>query len=331
MEILLLHETDHSFGGHDYLTVIGTILDADGVTFGSAIQSIEVVVNFKPIEHVKLMYDELNNCSKEKPDYLFQRRNRTMKIIYLSMVSSQEEEDAYFRGQRLDAEKFNELCYELRDYLEGIKQAIKPSDDFNLNEFLDFVDERFAVLPLSEAKLNSIFDKCQAEREQFYRQLHQGEKEKFSNPVRIEEGTSLPNSTTTIEPSMAEPDSLPIDKIGWIFGERVFESFDEFVKELTLYSWDCTDTEGKIEDFVLCESSRVKVQFLGTERGRDSISKLEAQIECSGNSLSFLEFMFLANNKLYEYVRGTDHVFYEGYEFLDIESGIPVIRIAQGS
>ena len=91
------------------------------------------------------------------------------------------------------------------------------------------------------------------------------------------------------------------------------------------------ELQDKIEDFVLCQSSRISVRFLGTESGGYSISELEAQIECSGNSLSFLEFMFLANNKLYEYVRGTDHVFYEGYEFLDIESGIPVIRIAQGS
>ena len=75
----------------------------------------------------------------------------------------------------------------------------------------------------------------------------------------------------------------------------------------------------------------MKVRFLGTESGGDSTSELEAQIEGSGDSLSFLEFMLLANNKLYEYVRGTDHVFYEGYEFLDSESGIPVIRIAQGS
>lgn len=320
-----------SVGGHDYLSMIARLLDAEEFSAGKAIEFIDVQVNFKPYDHVVQMYDEKTNSSKENADYLFQRRKKTLKVIYLSMVSTFEEEEKVFRRSPLDAEKFNEFCLEFRKYLDGIERVLEEKDDFNLKAFLEFVDERFSILPLSDSSLNEMLE------------LHRSEKKKSAEDFKQQRESGLIGDAVKIEhpeywdtsvldkPASDDASSIPIDKVTWSYEEGTFEDFDEFVKELTLYNWECTDYDGQIKDFELTKSNRVKVRFWGLPEGAERCSDIEVVVEGPNKNLSYLEFMHIANNKLHKYLCEIDHIFYEGYEFLDDADGMPVIQIRQGS
>ena len=241
------------------------------------------------------------------------------------MVSTHEEEEAYYRGQPLEAEKFNELCYEFRDYLTGISQELKPKDDFQLDQLLAFVDKKFAILPMSDSALNSMFEAYEKEKDEFYKESHEKEKAGLT-------GRKLSvNSSTNDIPSDSGSIKFPIEKVSWMYGDRKFDDFDEFVKELTLYSWECTDYEGQIEDFDLCHSNKLSIKFFGKAEGEQDCTDQVIEISSLNKKLTFLEFMFISNNELFEFLEGTDHVYYEGYEFLKNDSGIPLVQLIQGS
>ena len=319
LELSIQRCTYSSYGSSDYLDLVKHILDLGDLSCGSAIRCIEVQVNFKSREHVLFMYDEKNNRCKENPDYTLRRRRKTLEIIYLSMVSTSEEEIAYVRGRPLDAEKFNELCYELRDYLARIEDYLKPGVDFQQSALLQYVDEKFSILPLNDADLNAMFEEYEAEKA---RQPGRGS---------VEGAPDYWDTSVLDDPGDSDGSSLSLEDVRWAYGDKKFEDFDEFVKALTLYSWEFSDGEGPICDFELFGGNRVRVQFYGLGEGEKRCSDKEVELVGPGEKLSFLEFMFITNNELFEYLEGTDHIFYEGFEELGDVDGVPVIRLIQGS
>ncbi|HMO21155.1 MAG TPA: hypothetical protein PKC98_09325 [Candidatus Melainabacteria bacterium] len=331
MELSIQQRTYSSYGSSDYLDLVRRILDLGDLSCGSAVRRIEVQVNFKSREHVLLMYDEKSNRCKENPDYTLRRLKKTLKIIYLSMVSTSEEEEAYFRGQPLDAEMFNELCYELRDYLARIEDYLEPAVDFQQSALLQYVDEKFSILPLSDADLNAMFEEYEEEMLQSSRAEYEAEKARQPGRGGVEGVPDYWDTSVLDDPGDSDGSSLSLEDVRWVYGDKKFEDFDEFVKALTLYSWEFSDGEGPIRDFELFGGNRVRVQFYGLGEGEKRCSDKEVELVGPGEKLSFLEFMFITNNELFAYLEETDHIFYEGFEELGDVDGVPVIRLIQGS
>lgn len=126
--------------------------------------------------------------------------------------------------------------------------------------------------------------------------------------------------------------TLTTDDFAWTFGNKTYDSFEEFLAEFTDYNHKIMKLDPPLEDFPISNESTITLLFEGVSEGSEEYDELTTTITSrSGGPLSFLEFMFLANNALYEYLCDADHVFYEGVEPEETDDGSTVFRLMQGS
>lgn len=136
------------------------------------------------------------------------------------------------------------------------------------------------------------------------------------------------------------------DDFCWAFGEKKYGSYADFLKGFTEYNQEITGMKPPLKDFTLCGSNTVILRFEGVDDESDDYSdddefegdsedgyqERETTIKSSnGEELTFLEFMYLANEALYRYLREVDHKFFEGVEFEGDRNGVPVISLVMGS
>lgn len=125
---------------------------------------------------------------------------------------------------------------------------------------------------------------------------------------------------------------LTTDDFAWTFGSNTYDNFADFLAEFTDYNQKIMRLEPPLEDFPICQESTITLLFEGVAEGSEDYDELSTTITSrNGGALTFLEFMFLANNALYEYLCDADHVFYEGIEPEETEDGSKVFRLIQGS
>lgn len=124
----------------------------------------------------------------------------------------------------------------------------------------------------------------------------------------------------------------------WIFGRKTFETFDDFVAEFIHHNQrrrkrlQDEPLCAPLQDFSLACSNKVKLKFFGVNKETNEYTEMQVEVESSDmTSLGFLEFMFHANNLLYEFLRDADDVFYEGLNRCQDEDGLPVFQLIQGS
>lgn len=124
----------------------------------------------------------------------------------------------------------------------------------------------------------------------------------------------------------------------WVFGRKTFESIDDFVADFTDYNRRRRERLHEeplsvpLEDFSIASCNRVKLKFWGVLNDATEYDEMQIIIEgVKTGPLSFLEFMFHANNRLHEFLNNADHVFYEGLTSCEEEHGLAVYELKQGS
>lgn len=120
-----------------------------------------------------------------------------------------------------------------------------------------------------------------------------------------------------------------VDQFTWEFGRDTYPDFDSFLAAFTKYNHRMLGIEPPIEDFPLSESPSVYLQWIGVLREFDQ--ELRTLITSrNGGPLSFLEFMFLANNVIHRTLVGQTDVFYEGLKEADEVEGVACFELRQG-
>lgn len=133
------------------------------------------------------------------------------------------------------------------------------------------------------------------------------------------------------------------DDFSWAFGNETYKSYSEFLKGFTEYNQEINGMKPPLKDFTLCGSNAVLLRFEGVDDEYSDDDEFESDTEygyqerettiksSSGKELTFFEFMYLANEALYRYLREADHMFFEGVEFEGERNGVPVVSLVMGS
>lgn len=129
---------------------------------------------------------------------------------------------------------------------------------------------------------------------------------------------------------MTEQDWIAKDYY-WSFGNKTYEDFEDFKKAFIDYNLEIHNESPT--DFQLSNESSITLLFRGVdlEVADDEYQDMSATISSrNGAGLMFFEFMFLANNSLYEFLCNADHIFFEGLIQVERE-GHPTFSMLQGS
>jgi len=154
IRFLFIAAAENRAGGHALFYTIGYYLEFPYRSFGSAIKQINTTIFFHYSKDA-----ESNYANKHANDWLaehkytpikFSRSKSELDLKYISEVSTAEIE---LFAESKDAITFSKFCSEFIDKLSQIRTRIKETDDFKLDEFLQFLNEKKAQLPLSESAL----------------------------------------------------------------------------------------------------------------------------------------------------------------------------------
>ncbi len=125
---------------------------------------------------------------------------------------------------------------------------------------------------------------------------------------------------------------LSLNSFAWAFGKETYNDFSKFLQAFSEYNRDICKMTLPLGDFLLTKSSSIVLLFDGVPEGADEYEELDAKLTSrDGKAMTFFEFMYLANNALFDYLKDADHVFYEGLEEDGATDGVPTFRLSQGS
>jgi hypothetical protein len=122
------------------------------------------------------------------------------------------------------------------------------------------------------------------------------------------------------------------DDCCWSFGSKVYEDFDSFYTALVQYNLEIVGRTDQLQDHPISRTNEVKLTFCGYQAGSEELVDLEITLSSEKQKqLTFLEFMYLANNSLHPYLCESDHHYYEGIHPRGESNGIMVYELIQGS
>jgi hypothetical protein len=157
IRFLFIVAGENRAGGHDLFYSIGYYLEFPYCSFGDAVKQINTTIFFRYSKEAESDY-----ANKHSNDWLLQHRFTPIKfsrskseldLKYVSEVSTAEIE---LFAESKDASMFSKFCAEFIDKLSQLRTRIKETDDFKLDEFLQFLNKKKSQLPLSETALEAL-------------------------------------------------------------------------------------------------------------------------------------------------------------------------------
>jgi len=161
MEIWISRRTYNSCGGHVTLGLVGSLLEIDAPDFGSAITELEIYTLFKSTKPAKKSledyYQNFHESLSSYPTTVFHRKKQRFELQYFSQIATAEETSKYGPPQ---LELLLTFFQELREQLQILKRKIRKQDDFDVERFLQWVDDKEAELPNNQAELEALKEKA---------------------------------------------------------------------------------------------------------------------------------------------------------------------------
>ncbi len=135
--------------------------------FGSGVTEIELHPYFRSTQPAKKtlenMYVKYHASLEDLPRLRFLRKKQRITIDFNSMIATAEEISKFGPPQ---LELFLEFYHEVHTVLRDIKKKIKPSDEFDVDKFLAWVDRKKADLPKNESNFKEISEQLKRYEEQ---------------------------------------------------------------------------------------------------------------------------------------------------------------------
>ncbi|WP_182865125.1 hypothetical protein [Stieleria mannarensis] len=138
MEVYLSKSTYNTSGGSCLYGYAGDLLTSHLGDYGTAIKEIEVVAclrsktrKFRPT--LEALFDQFHAYLDSLPRITFQRKNKRVKIEFRSEHFTADDEGS----RNASPEQQMTAAYEVSQALPMLRKRIKPSDDFDVERFLE--------------------------------------------------------------------------------------------------------------------------------------------------------------------------------------------------
>jgi len=167
MDISVYMHCYNSFGGHATLSLVGSFISMGSPDFGSGVTEIEFHPYFRSTEPanktLENMYVKYHASLEELPRLRFLRKKQRITFDFNSKIATAEQISKFDPPQ---LELFLGFYHEVHTAIRDIKKKIKPSDEFDVDKFLAWVESKKADLPDNESDLKETADVLKRYEEQ---------------------------------------------------------------------------------------------------------------------------------------------------------------------
>jgi uncharacterized protein YfeS len=167
MDVSLYTRSARTFGGNTTYFLVGEYLKTGLGTYGSAIATIELTACFSggKIGHssLKPAYDRFHSdYLPSLPACKFYRKKAKIEIAYETRVT-----DAHFLERRgfLSVDYFSQAMTEAADKLHLVDTKLKRTDEFDLFQFHQHVNDLVNCAPHSDDELRELKSRLESERQ----------------------------------------------------------------------------------------------------------------------------------------------------------------------
>jgi hypothetical protein len=170
MNINVLLVTYNGMGGHPALSYVGNfLLIGAPASFGPAITTVDIYVHFQssgpPKEGLESLRERFQKRLTTLPLAWFKRKKHLFEIAYFSRIGTAEE--LFEREPRVvSLSQFRDACCEIVSMLLTMRRRLRVSDDFCIEAFESFMQERLSELPSRVTELKTVLRDLQAREEQ---------------------------------------------------------------------------------------------------------------------------------------------------------------------
>lgn len=156
MELITSIHTYNTYGGHSTVSLVGDYLGLGSLSFGDAINELEIHVYFEggtPNNNLQSLFDQYNNFIQDLPNSKFYRKKGRFE---LNLLSATGDASVVSRYGPPNFPLFVKIAKEVASNIDMLKLKVKKSDDFNLNAFFEFIHSKVNQLPQSEEEFSEL-------------------------------------------------------------------------------------------------------------------------------------------------------------------------------
>jgi uncharacterized protein YfeS len=164
MEIIVLINTYNTYGGHSSISLVGEFFELGIPEFGDAIKELVVHVYFKggrAKKTLETLFEKYHRYIEGLPNSIFHRKKNRFELSYLSSLGDSSIVSE-FGPPKIDL--FVDSAKEIASVLPAMKAKLKKNDNFDLEAFLIFIENKMNQLPKNEDEFLKLQEKLEVER-----------------------------------------------------------------------------------------------------------------------------------------------------------------------
>jgi len=196
MKLYVMVKTYNLYGGNTSLSLIADYLSDDAPYFGPAINELTVTMHFvsspPPKKTLESLFHDYHASFTKLPKVVFRRSREQASVDYISTLLDGRD---LHTSRRLSLELFRAGLSEVVDHLSMLRSRLKPSDSFDLANFLAHCEHRRDAAPESQEVIDILATTLKRKRQEAvdrlspwdklgldWRDFHPGARTKLDDP-----------------------------------------------------------------------------------------------------------------------------------------------------